>query len=81
MRKMNIERLVVEARDDDDGDMIETSLSDDEVSKLEAGIRIQSELADIKYHFRPKPTEPTNPRGSYQGAGKGNEYSGRGKEE
>jgi len=74
MRKNNIEGLVAYGKDDDsDGDMIETNLSDEEVSKVEAGMKIQSELADIKYHLR-------SPRKSYRGTGKVNKYSGRGKE-
>ncbi|MBS3083067.1 hypothetical protein J4454_03945 [Candidatus Pacearchaeota archaeon] len=72
MRKNNIEGLVAYGKDDDsDGDMIETNLSDEEVSKVEAGMKIQSELADIKYHLR-------SPRKSYRGTGKVNKYSGRG---
>ena len=71
MRKNNIEGLV--DGEDADGDKVRVSMSDKEVSKMEAEMRIQSELADIKYHLR-------SPRKSYRGTGKVNKYSGRGKE-
>ena len=39
----------------DESEGVEVSLSDDEMNKLEAGSKIQSELADVRSHH-PSPT-------------------------
>lgn len=78
MRKETIDRVVSDDGDDD-GDKIEVSLSDEEVIKMEAGLRIQSELAGLGHYFRPrKPYQSDGDEGKYPGQRKG-EDSGSGR--